>query len=233
MTSELDSEVFRVLYVCTGNICRSPMAEVLTRAGLHERLGAAAQRVVVDSAGTWGQTGRPMEPYALRTLAAYGLSGTDFRARELAATHVAAADLVLAATREHRAAAVVLLPARLPERSRCVSSPGSPTPSTRPACPTATCWSGLAPWCGPRRPDGGWCRRSTRGTTTSPIPTAHRSRRSSSAPGWCTAPCSVPSTCWPDPRSGSPATAPACPPARPPARPYSGRTAACRSRSTA
>lgn len=110
MTSELDSEVFRVLYVCTGNICRSPMAEVLTRAGLHERLGAAAQRVVVDSAGTWGQTGRPMEPYALRTLAAYGLSGTDFRARELAATHVAAADLVLAATREHRAAAVVLLP---------------------------------------------------------------------------------------------------------------------------
>ncbi|MEX2291731.1 MAG: low molecular weight phosphatase family protein [Mycobacteriales bacterium] len=104
------SEVFRILHVCTGNICRSPMAERLTRAGLQERLGPASGRFVVDSAGTWGQAGAPMEPYALSTLQSVSLDGTDFRARELVAEHVARADLVLGATREHRAAAVVLHP---------------------------------------------------------------------------------------------------------------------------
>ncbi len=101
---------FRVLHVCTGNICRSPMAEHLMRAGLQERLGPDAEVFVVESAGTWGHTGSPMEPFAHSTLAVRGVDGTSFRARELLAEHVAGADLVLGATREHRAACVVLQP---------------------------------------------------------------------------------------------------------------------------
>ncbi|GAC1440286.1 MAG: low molecular weight phosphatase family protein [Mycobacteriales bacterium] len=101
---------FRVLHVCTGNICRSPMAEHLMRLGLQERLGADADRFVIESAGTWGHTGSPMEQYAMSTLAAYDVDGASFSARELVAEHVVAADLVLGATREHRAAAVVLHP---------------------------------------------------------------------------------------------------------------------------
>jgi protein-tyrosine phosphatase len=101
---------FRVLHVCTGNICRSPMAEHLMRAGLQKRLGDDADRFVVESAGTWGHTGSPMEGYALSTLASYDVDGAAFAARELVAEHVVAADLVLGATREHRAAAVVLHP---------------------------------------------------------------------------------------------------------------------------
>jgi protein-tyrosine phosphatase len=101
---------FRILHVCTGNICRSPMAELMTCAGLASRLGDDARRFTVESAGTWGHTGSPMEAHALSTLAAYGIDGADFRARELVAEHVAGADLVLGATREHRAAAVVLHP---------------------------------------------------------------------------------------------------------------------------
>ena len=101
---------FRVLHVCTGNICRSPMAERLMREGLRDRLGAAATDFLIESAGTWGHTGSPMEPFALSTLVAAGVDGADFRARELLAEHVAGADLVLGATREHRAAAVVLQP---------------------------------------------------------------------------------------------------------------------------
>ena len=104
------TDLFRVLHVCTGNICRSPMAEHLMRAGLQERLGPAAERFVVESAGTWGHTGSPMEAYALSTLKTYGVDGQGFSARELVAEHVVAADLVLGATREHRAAAVVLHP---------------------------------------------------------------------------------------------------------------------------
>jgi protein-tyrosine phosphatase len=101
---------FRILHVCTGNICRSPIAERLTRAGLEQRLGTDADRFLVESAGTWGHSGSPMEPHALTTLSSYGIDGQDFRARELVAEHVVGADLVLGATREHRAAAVVLHP---------------------------------------------------------------------------------------------------------------------------
>ena len=103
-------DLFRVLHVCTGNICRSPIAEHLMRDGLQRRLGSDADRFVVESAGTWGHSGSPMEAHAHSTLAAYGVDGTGFRARELVAEHVAGADLVLAASREHRAAAVVLHP---------------------------------------------------------------------------------------------------------------------------
>ncbi len=110
MTTARREGLFRVLHVCTGNICRSPMAEHLMRAGLGARLGVDAARFVVESAGTWGHSGSPMEAHASTTLASYGLDGADFRARELVAEHIAGADLVLGATREHRAAAVVLHP---------------------------------------------------------------------------------------------------------------------------
>lgn len=101
---------FRVLHVCTGNICRSPMGEQLMRVGLEQRLGPEAGAFEIASAGTWGHEGSPMEPFALTTLAVYGVDGSQFTARELIAEHVANADLILGATREHRAAAVVLQP---------------------------------------------------------------------------------------------------------------------------
>jgi protein-tyrosine phosphatase len=101
---------FRVLHVCTGNICRSPMGEHFMRAGLRTRLGNAADAFVVESAGTWGHAGAPMEPFALSVLASRGHDGAAFQARELVAEYVAGADLILGATRDHRAAAVVLQP---------------------------------------------------------------------------------------------------------------------------
>lgn len=101
---------FRILHVCTGNICRSPMAEFLARDGLSRRLGAQAVRFEVSSAGSWGHSGAPMEDFALSTLDTYAIDGAGFRARELDVGHVSAAHLVLTATREHRAAAVVLHP---------------------------------------------------------------------------------------------------------------------------
>ena len=106
----MTGESFRVLHVCTGNICRSPMAEHLMRTGLRERLGDEADAFVVESAGTWGHTGSPMEGFAHSVLAGYEIDGSAFSARELVAEHVAAADLILTATRDHRAAAVVLQP---------------------------------------------------------------------------------------------------------------------------
>lgn len=101
-----DSQQLRVLHVCTGNICRSPMAEALTRDFARKR----SVDIVVSSAGTWGHEGSPMEAHALSTLTEYGIDGSDFRARELTAEHVEQADLVLGATGEHRSAAAELGP---------------------------------------------------------------------------------------------------------------------------
>lgn len=103
---------FRVLFVCTGNICRSPIGQSLLTHRLRERLGrdAADAAFEVASAGTYGLTGYPIEPDALAVLSSYGVEPGPFAARELAGGLVEAADLVLGATREHRAAAVTLVP---------------------------------------------------------------------------------------------------------------------------
>jgi protein-tyrosine phosphatase len=96
--------------VCTGNICRSPMAEHILREGLRARLGEEADEFVVASAGTFGLTDHAMEPNAHDQLVARGWDGSRFRAQELKDFMVQGADLVLTATREHRAAAVTLAP---------------------------------------------------------------------------------------------------------------------------
>ncbi|SHN35378.1 arsenate reductase/protein-tyrosine-phosphatase family protein [Actinacidiphila paucisporea] len=96
-------DVFRILHVCTGNVCRSPMAERLTRHGLARRLGGGAAGMLVESAGTWGHEGAPMEAHAAAVLAEYGADPSGFTGRELLDDHVIDADLVLTATRDHRA----------------------------------------------------------------------------------------------------------------------------------
>ena len=101
---------FRVLVVCTGNICRSPMGERLLAVGMQRRFGGEAEQVSVTSAGTWGRDGAPMEPYAEKALVELGADPTGFAARELSADLVREADLVLGATRDHRAAVVTMVP---------------------------------------------------------------------------------------------------------------------------
>ena len=101
----------RVLHVCTGNICRSPMAERFTRHGLGECLGAGwAGEVVVQSAGTHAHVGESMTPEAAATLRECGVDPGGFVARLVTREMIATADLVLVAAREHRARVVSLHP---------------------------------------------------------------------------------------------------------------------------
>ncbi len=89
---------FSVLMVCTGNICRSPMAEGLLMHLLPESLKPL---VSVRSAGTHGLHGNRAEPFAVRAAAAHGADISGHRARILDAAVVRSADLVLAMERCH------------------------------------------------------------------------------------------------------------------------------------
>ncbi|WP_409483685.1 low molecular weight phosphatase family protein [Arsenicicoccus dermatophilus] len=105
------SEPARLLVVCTGNVCRSPYLERLLQAALDRSWGAGA--VEVRSAGTGALVGHPMDPAVLDRLRSAGGEGDDFRARALTVDLVAPAQLVLTATRDHRAAVVRLAPRAL------------------------------------------------------------------------------------------------------------------------
>jgi protein-tyrosine phosphatase len=109
----MSSKPFHILFVCTGNLCRSPMAEWLLRLSLSRRLGSDAGVITTSSAGTHAQDGAPMHPYATSALVELDADPAGFAARPLHAADLAAADLVLTATRAHRAACVSLHPPAL------------------------------------------------------------------------------------------------------------------------
>ncbi|MFB9253097.1 low molecular weight protein-tyrosine-phosphatase [Sphaerisporangium melleum] len=84
-----------VCLVCMGNICRSPMAEVVLRRVLDDH--GLSGEVVVDSAGTGGwHAGMPMDERALSTLSSRGYDGSTHRARQFERAWFGERDLVLA-----------------------------------------------------------------------------------------------------------------------------------------
>ncbi len=101
---------WHILIVCTGNLCRSPMAQYLAAALLQAGLGTAASGVIVTSAGTRARDGTPMHPHAASVLAGRGLDPRGFATRRLDARLIGSADLVLCAEREHRATVVTAAP---------------------------------------------------------------------------------------------------------------------------
>lgn len=80
----------RILFVCTGNICRSPMAEYL----LASRAPKAAGYVIA-SAGTSGLGGHPADPLAVQLLQERGIDMRPHRAQGLTTALLSQADLIL------------------------------------------------------------------------------------------------------------------------------------------
>jgi protein-tyrosine phosphatase len=97
---------FTILVVCTGNICRSPLAEQL----LSARLLGSATPFVVTSAGTMAQDGAPMDDLAAEQSRLHGGVPDGHEATYLTEKLAESADLVLTASREHRSAVVRLSP---------------------------------------------------------------------------------------------------------------------------
>lgn len=122
-----DADFFSILVVCTGNVCRSPLAAQL----LEAQLGSSGIPVRVSSAGTRALVGQPMTPEAAALSLDYGGNPRLHRAQQLSRQLVENADLILTATRDHRGEVVSLSPAAsrhtftLAQFARIVGSSGA------------------------------------------------------------------------------------------------------------
>ena len=84
----------RILFVCHGNICRSPMAEFVMK-DLVKKAGLESQFQIVSAATSTEEIGNPVYPPARRKLAEHGISCTGKTARQLTKTDYAQYDLLI------------------------------------------------------------------------------------------------------------------------------------------
>jgi len=92
------SEDKRLLFVCTGNLCRSPMAVGFTK----ELLKAQGRDDEVASAGTWTVEDHPPAPLAVEVMAERGVDISSHRSHRLTVQDIEDADLVVVMTQGHK-----------------------------------------------------------------------------------------------------------------------------------
>jgi len=103
----VQGSLYRVVFVCTGNICRSPMAEVVTRAEADATTlangTALGDQLHVTSAGTgpWHE-GQPMDPRTGAALARAGYPDHPHIAHQISVAALGRNDLIVALDRRHQ-----------------------------------------------------------------------------------------------------------------------------------
>jgi protein-tyrosine phosphatase len=100
----------KLLFVCSGNVCRSPMTAEYFR---HRAARSGLSHVVVDSASTLGLQGVPASPEAIRVMNDLGVDLERHRSKALEAADLRSSDLVIVMTRDH----LEFLAERFPEGS--------------------------------------------------------------------------------------------------------------------
>ncbi len=98
-----------VLFVCTANQCRSPMAEALLKSLVARR--GEADRWQIQSAGTWAEPGRPATQLSQVVMRRRKIDLSEHRSRPIDADLLAAASIILVMTRHHQEAIQAEFPA--------------------------------------------------------------------------------------------------------------------------
>ena len=98
-----------IVFVCSGNTCRSPMAEAIAREELKHRSGGEAVQVV--SAGVFAMPGAPITPEAEQALRKLGIAAAEHQSRPLTPPLAMQADAIFCMTESHLAALREMAPA--------------------------------------------------------------------------------------------------------------------------
>ncbi len=94
----------KVLFVCTGNICRSPMGELMFPLFFHDN------SITTDSAGVQGLIDSPIDPSSARLMQMDGIDASTFRSKRLTPQLAMGSDLILCFTEHQRKKIVELAP---------------------------------------------------------------------------------------------------------------------------
>lgn len=95
----MSSDTFNILFVCSGNSCRTPMAEGLMKTKIPPALTG---KVSVASAGTLGIYGAPATDHAVQVASEFGADVSDHRSQGISAELAQWADIIFAMSFEHR-----------------------------------------------------------------------------------------------------------------------------------
>lgn len=115
----------KVLFVCTANLCRSPMAEGVFRA-LAERAGVAEGFEIASAGTSDAYVGRPPAPEAIEVAASRGYDISAIRSRQVVADDIAYFDYPLAMDGSHLVAMRWLAPRALVGKPKLFLSFGPP-----------------------------------------------------------------------------------------------------------
>ena len=115
MDQTADAESFRLLFVCTGNTCRSPMAEAICKAMIADRLGCPPEELEhhgfwVLSAGVSAMDGLPAASNAIQVVRELGGGLESHASRRVTLDLLDQADLIVAMTQGHRDALIHTVP---------------------------------------------------------------------------------------------------------------------------
>jgi len=105
----MERHIPSVLFICTANICRSPMAEGLFRALIREEFNDQMPWRI-ESAGTWTRNGLSAAPYSIQAMAERGIDISNHQTRTIEEINLEEFDLILTMESGHKEAIQVEFP---------------------------------------------------------------------------------------------------------------------------
>lgn len=94
-------DMYSILFVCTGNMCRSPMAEGILQSRVKAESGSWKEKILVQSCGTYAMDGNKPSQHAIQVARQHGVDISGIRSKSLNRVFIEQSDLILAMSIDH------------------------------------------------------------------------------------------------------------------------------------